>query len=181
VCHGQKQTLETAVLKVKVPPGVDNDTQIRLTGEGGPGLNGGLPGSVYVVIHVRPHKFFKRRGNDIFLDLQINVAQAALGDTILIPTLDGDEEFEIQAGTQPGEVIKLRNKGVPRLDRSGRGVPKGRGDQHVIVQVAIPKKLNDQQRELFQKLGNTLGSEVTPHERGFWAQFKDTIGDVFNI
>ena len=181
LCHGQKQTMETATLKVKVPPGVDNDTQIRLTGEGGPGLNGGPPGNVYVVIHVRPHKYFKRRGNDIFLDLQINIAQAALGDSILIPTLDGDEEFEIQAGIQPGEVIKLRNKGVPRLDRTGRGMPKGRGDQHVIVQVAIPKKLNEEQRELFQKLGNTMGSEVTPHERGFWSQFKDTIGDVFNI
>ncbi len=181
LCHGQKQTIETATIKVKVPPGVDNDTQIRLTGEGGPGLNGGPAGNVYVVIHVRPHKYFKRRGNDIFLDLQINIAQAALGDTILIPTLDGEEEFEIIAGIQPGEVIKLRNKGVPRLDRSGRGAPKGRGDQHVIVQVAIPKKLSDEQRELFEKLGDTMGKEVKPHERGFWSHFKDSIGDVFNI
>ncbi len=181
LCHGQKQTLQTATLKVKVPPGVDNDTQIRLTGEGAPGTNGGPAGNVYVVLHVRRHKYFQRRGNDIYLDLQINVAQAAMGDTILIPTLDGEEEFEISAGIQPGEVIKLRNKGVPRLDRSGRGVSKGRGDQHVIVQVAIPKKLSDEQKELFQKLGDTMGKEVTPHGRGFWSSFKDSLGDVFNI
>ena len=119
-CNGQKQTVETRSLKVKVPPGVDNDTQIRLTGEGGPGQDGGPSGNLFVVIDVQSHEFFRRRGDDVHLELQLNVAQAALGDSIMVPTLDGDEPLDIPAGTQPGKVIRLRGKGVPRLDRSGR-------------------------------------------------------------
>ena len=151
-CNGQKQVMETRQLKVKVPPGVDSDTQIRLTGEGGPGQDGGPPGNLFVVIDVQPHEFFKRRGEDIYLDLHINVAQAALGDSIMVPTLDGDEPLEIPAGTQPGKVFRLRGKGVPRLDRSGRGVPMGRGDQHVLIQVAIHMILKEEKTELFQEL-----------------------------
>jgi molecular chaperone DnaJ len=169
--------MEVRMLKVKVPPGVDSDTQIRLTGEGGPGQDGGPAGNLFVVIDVRPHEFFKRRGEDIYLDLHINVAQAALGDSIMVPTLDGDEPLDIPAGTQPGKVFRLRGKGVPRLDRSGRGVPMGRGDQHVLIQVAIPKKLTDDQQELFQELSRTLGKEVVPHgEKGIWDQLRSAFG-----
>jgi len=176
-CNGQKQVNEVRSLKVKVPPGVDSDTQIRLTGEGGPGQDGGPPGNLFVVIDVRPHDFFRRRGEDIYLDLHINVAQAALGDSIMVPTLDGDEPLDIPAGTQPGKVFRLRNKGVPRLDRSGRGAPMGRGDQHVLIQVAVPQKLTDEQKELFQKLSRTLGKEVVPQgERGFWDQLRNALG-----
>jgi molecular chaperone DnaJ len=176
-CNGQKQVMETRKLKVKVPPGVDSDTQIRLTGEGGPGQDGGPPGNLFVVIDVQQHEFFKRRGEDIYLDLHINVAQAALGDSIMVPTLDGDEPLDIPAGTQPGKVIRLRGKGVPRLDRSGRGVPMGRGDQHVLIQVAIPKKLTDEQQEMFQELARTLGKEVVPRgERGIWDQLRSAFG-----
>ena len=176
-CNGQKQVMETRKLKVKVPPGVDSDTQIRLTGEGGPGQDGGPPGNLFVVIDVQPHEFFKRRGEDIYLDLHINVAQAALGDSIMVPTLDGDEPLDIPPGTQPGKVFRLRGKGVPRLDRSGRGVPMGRGDQHVLIQVAIPKKLTDEQRELFLELSVTLGKEVVPRgERGIWDQLRGAFG-----
>ncbi|MAT97606.1 MAG: molecular chaperone DnaJ [Anaerolineaceae bacterium] len=176
-CNGQKQTMEVRSLTVKVPPGVDSDTQIRLTGEGGPGQDGGPAGNLFVVIDVQPHEFFKRRGEDIYLDLHINVAQAALGDSIMVPTLDGDEPLDIPAGTQPGKVIRLRGKGVPRLDRSGRGVPMGRGDQHVLIQVAIPKKLTDEQMEMFQELSRTLGKEVVPRgERGIWDQLRNAFG-----
>ncbi len=94
---------------------------------------------LFVVLQVRKHEFFQRRGDDIWLDLQINVAQAALGDEIIVPTIDGEEQLVVPAGTQSGKVFRLRGKGVPRLDRSGRGSPMGRGDQHVVVQVAIPK------------------------------------------
>lgn len=176
-CNGQKQTVETRTLKVKVPPGVDNDTQIRLTGEGGPGQDGGPSGNLFVVIDVQPHEFFRRHGDDIHLELQLNVAQAALGDSIMVPTLDGDEPLDIPAGTQPGKVIRLRGKGVPRLDRSGRGAPMGRGDQHIIIQVAIPKRLTDEQQEMFQELSRTLGKEVIPRgDRGIWDSLRNALG-----
>ncbi|MEM7111394.1 MAG: molecular chaperone DnaJ [Chloroflexota bacterium] len=180
-CNGRKQVQKTVTRKVRIPAGVDNDTQIRLSNEGAPGINGGPPGNLYVVLHVKPHEFFQRRGNDIFLDLQINVAQAALGDDIKVPTLEGDEKLTISAGTQAGAVYRLRGKGVPRLDRSGRGHV-GRGDQHVIIQVAIPKGLSDEQKELFQQLSRTLGTEVVPQgEKGIFNQLKDALGDVFGI
>lgn len=180
MCHGQKQVLQSRTLKVKVPPGVDNDTQIRLSGEGGPGMAGGPPGNLYVVIRVESHEYFQRRGDEVFMDLHINVAQAALGDMVTIPTLDGDESLEVPAGTQPGKVFKLRNKGVPRLDRSGRNRSMGRGDMHVIIQVAIPKKLTKEQQHLFKELSRTLGKEVVPRsEKGLLDQLKEAFGDVF--
>ncbi len=180
MCHGQKQVLQSRTLKVKVPPGVDNDTQIRLSSEGGPGMAGGPPGNLYVVIRVEPHEYFQRRGDDVFMDLHINVAQAALGDMVTIPTLDGDESLEIPVGTQPGKVFKLRNKGVPRLDRSGRNRSMGRGDMHVIIQVSIPKKLTKEQQHLFKELSRTLGKEVVPRsEKGILDQLKEAFGDVF--
>lgn len=182
ICHGQKQVIQMRTLKVKVPPGVDNDTQIRLSGEGGPGVAGGPPGNLYVVIHVEPHEYFQRRGDDIFMNLHINVAQAALGDALTIATLDGDESLEIVAGTQPGKVFKLRGRGVPRLDRSGRNRTMGRGDLHVIIQVSIPKKLTKEQQKLFSELSRTLGKEVVPKtEKGILAQLKDAFGDVLGV
>ena len=181
-CNGQKQVQQTRTIKVKIPPGVDNDTQIRLTGEGGPGIDGGPPGNLYVIINVRDHEFFRRRDDDVFLDLQINVAQAALGDQVAVPTLEGEETLVIPPGTQSGKVFRLRGKGVPRLDRTGRAAPLGRGDQHVIIQVAVPKNLTDEQRQLFQELARTLGKEVVPQrDRGILAQLKDALGDVFGI
>lgn len=176
-CNGQKQVMKVRKIEVKVPPGVDSDTQIRLTGEGGPGQAGGPSGNLFVVINVKKHEIFRRRGEDIYLDLHINMAQAALGDSIEVPTLDGLEPLEIPAGTQPGKVFRLRNKGVPRLDRSGRGAPMGRGDQHVIIQVAVPKKLTEEQEALFLELSRTLGKEVVPRgDRGIWDQLRNALG-----
>jgi len=180
-CRGQKVVQRTVTKKVKVPPGVDNDTQIRLTGEGAPGVYGGPPGNLFVVLHVKEHEFFQRRSDDIWLDLQVNVAQAALGDEISVPTIDGDEKLIVPPGTQSGKVFRLRGKGVPRLDRSGRGSPMGRGDQHVVIQVAIPKNLSEEQENLFGELARTLGKEVVPkRERGILGQLKEALGDFFN-
>lgn len=180
-CNGRKQVQNTVTKRVKVPAGVDSETQIRLTGEGSPGDNGGPPGNLFVVLHVQKHDYFDRRGDDIFLDLQINVAQAALGDEIEVPTIDGSEPLIIPPGTQSGKIFRMRGKGVPRLDRSGRGSPMGRGDQHVIIQVAIPKNLSEQQKTLFEQLARTLGSEVVPQrEKGIFGQLKDALGDIFN-
>ena len=180
-CRGQKVVQRTVTKKVKVPPGVDNETQIRLTGEGAPGVFGGPPGNLFVVLRVKEHEFFQRRGDDVWLDLQLNVAQAALGAEITVPTIDGDEQLSVPAGTQSGKVFRLRGKGVPRLDRSGRGAPMGRGDQHVVVQVAIPRNLTPEQERLFTDLAHTLGTEVVPRrEKGILNQLKDALGDFFS-
>jgi molecular chaperone DnaJ len=181
-CNGRKQVQQTRSIKVKIPAGVDNDTQIRLSGEGAPGADGGPPGNLYVVLHVQKHEFFERRGDDVWLDLQINVAQAALGDEVKVPTLDGEEALVIEPGTESGKVYRLRGHGVPRLDRRGRGTPMGRGDQHVLVHVSIPKKLTADQEKLFHELSRTLGKEVIPQRgRGIFSQFKDALGDVLGI
>jgi molecular chaperone DnaJ len=179
-CRGQKLVERMVVKKVKVPPGVDSDTQIRLTGEGGAGLNGGPPGNLFVVLTVAPHEFFQRRGDDIVLDLQINVAQAAMGDEVVVPTVDGDSNLQIPPGTQSGKVFRMRGLGVPKLDRSGRGGNVGRGDQLVIINVSIPKTLTDDQKRLFQELSRTLGKEVVPQkDKGILGQLKDALGDLF--
>ncbi len=169
-CRGQKQVRVTRRLSVSVPPGVDNGTQIRLSEEGQAGLRGGVPGNLYVVISVRKHSYFKRQNSDIFLELPINVAQAALGDEIEVPTLDGSERIAIPAGTQTGEVFRLRGEGIPYL-RGG-----GRGDEVVTVYVVTPEKLTPEQCQLFEELGKTLGREVIPQgEKGFFDRLKEIL------
>jgi len=142
--------------------------QIRLSSEGEPSASGGPNGDLYVVVHVEPHEFFKRRNNDIILEITVNVAQAALGDAITIPTVDGDTDLTIPAGTQSGKVVRMRGKGVPKLRPDATTA--GRGDQLVVVTVDVPTKLTKEQRELFEKLGQTLGRDVMPQKggRGFW-------------
>jgi len=170
-CRGQKQVRVAKRLSIHVPAGVDDGTQIRLSEEGQAGLRGGMPGNLYVVISVRKHPYFKRHNSDVFLELPINVAQAALGDEIEVPTLDGIERLVIPAGTQTGETFRLRKKGIPYL----RG--EGRGDQLVTVYVVTPKKLTDEQRRLFEELAGTLGTEVIPQgEKGFFDRLKDVLG-----
>jgi molecular chaperone DnaJ len=169
-CQGRGQERRTRRKLVAVPGGVDNGTQIRLAGEGQPGANGGPSGNLYISINVKNHQFFKRRENDIILNLDINIAQAALGAEVSIPTVDGPATLKIPAGTQPGKVLRMRGKGVPRL----RG--NDRGDQLVVVNVDIPTRLSKEQRQLFEKLGTSLGSEVRPQERSFLDWLKDTLG-----
>ncbi len=168
-CQGRGLERRTRRKVVNVPGGVDSGTQIRLAGEGQPGENGGPNGNLYILIQVKSHKFFRRRDNDILLDLNINVAQAALGADVEVPTVDGPATLKIPAGTQPGKVLYLKGKGVPKLRSNGRG------DQLVIVNVEIPGRLNPEQRQLFEKLAKSLGSEVHPQERGFLDWLKDTL------
>ena len=169
-CRGGGLERKNVKKKVQIPAGVDRGTQIRLAGEGGPGVYGGPHGNLFLVLDVKPHKFFKRRENDILLNLDINVAQAVLGAEIDVPTLDGDEKLKIPAGTQPGKVFTMRGKGVPYLRR------KDRGSQLVIVNVEIPTKLTKEQRELFEKLAESLGTTVKPQERGFLDWLNDALG-----
>jgi molecular chaperone DnaJ len=169
-CNGRGLERKTRKKVVTIPGGVDNGNQIRLAGEGQPGVNGGPNGNLYLVVEVKAHKFFRRRESDILLDLEINIAQAALGAEVPVPTVDGEESLRIPAGTQPGKVLRLRGKGVPHL----RG--NGRGDELVMVNVVVPKTLTSEQRKLFEQLAKSLGSEVHPQERGFLDWLKETIG-----
>lgn len=170
-CGGKKQVRTTRSMAVTIPQGVDNGTQIRINNEGEPGANGGPPGNLYVVVNVTPHPFFRRKDQDIIVEVGINIAQAALGDEIEVPTVDGNEKMTIPAGTQSGSVFRLKNKGVPHLRRSARG------DQIVVVEVGTPKSLTSEQRRLFAELAKTLGKEVVPQqEKGFFDKLRDAFG-----
>jgi molecular chaperone DnaJ len=169
-CRGQGYEQKTLKKTVTVPAGIDNGNHIRLTAEGQPGVFGGPRGDIYIRIRVKPHKYFRRRNNDILLDVNISVPQATLGDEVEVPTVDGPAKLKIPAGIQPGKVIRMRGKGVPHLRYNGRG------DQLVMVNVEIPKRLNADQRELFEKLAESMGKEVRPQERGFLDRLKDVLG-----
>ncbi len=167
LCRGRKQVRTVRRIVVNIPAGVDDGTQIRLSGEGEPGEYGGPPGDLYVAVSVKPHPYFRRRDHDLVLELAINVAQAALGDVVMVPTLEGKERLVIPPGTQTGKVFRLRGKGVPYL----RG--DGRGDLLVIVQVVVPTKLTEEQKRLFKELAKTLGREVIPQKKSFFERLKD--------
>jgi len=169
-CNGRGLVRRTRKRTVTMPAGVDSGTQMRLAGEGQPGINGGPHGNLFIQINVKNHKFFRRRDTDILLDLNVNVAQAVLGAEVEVPTVDGPAVLKIPAGTQPGKVLRMRNKGVPKLRSNGRG------DQLVIVNVEIPTRLTGDQRRVFEELAESLGSEVRPQERGFLDWLKDALG-----
>lgn len=171
-CRGRKRVVEARRLSVNIPAGVDDGTQIRLAGEGEEGINGGPPGNLYVVLRVKPHRFFRRLDHNIHLELAINVAQGALGDEVEAPTVDGIvEKLIIPAGIQTGEAIRMRGKGVPYLRRDGRG------DQIVTIQVLTPTNPTEHQRELLMELGKTLDKEVVPQrEKSFFDRVRDALG-----
>jgi molecular chaperone DnaJ len=170
-CNGQGRVYRRRRIKVAIPAGVDDGVTIRLAGQGEPGERGGPPGNLYVTLNVKPHVYFKRHNNDVILEMQINVAQAALGDSVTVPTLDGERQITVPAGTQSGAIFRLRNLGIPYL----RG--NGRGDQLIVVQVATPTHLSARQKELFHELADTLGTEVIVEEKlGFVDRVKEALG-----
>jgi molecular chaperone DnaJ len=171
-CNGRGLVQNTVNKVVPIPAGVDEGTQIRMSGEGEPGSQGGPPGDLYLVVHVQPHRYFRRRNDEILLDISINIAQATLGATLTIPTVDGEEKAAIPPGTQPGKVLRLKGKGVPRLRRNGRG------DQLVILSVEVPHSLTAEQRGLFEQLARTLGTDVKPQERSFLDSLKEFFGGL---
>jgi len=173
-CSGTGVERRQITRSVEIPPGVDNGTQIRIGGEGEPGSNNGPRGDLYVVIRAKAHRYFRRRQEDILLDLSINVAQATLGAQVKVPTLEGDDELRVPPGTQSGKVMRLKGKGVPRLRRNGRG------DQLVILSVDIPRNLTKEQRELFEQLAGTMGTEALPQERSLLDALKDMLGNLID-
>jgi molecular chaperone DnaJ len=140
-------------LQVDIPAGIADEQRIRLTGRGHAGERGGPPGDLYVLVRVTPDERFVRDGNDLVTVVDLPAPQAALGARVMVPTLDGEEEVEIDPGTQPGTVVTLRGKGMPSL-RRGR-----RGDQRVVVNVVVPRKLNAEQRDLLERFAATLDED----------------------
>jgi molecular chaperone DnaJ len=154
-----------------VPPGVSNGTRIRLSGEGNVGLNGGPPGNLYVTLEVEEDTQFQRQGDDLILEWRISVPQAALGATIEVPTLEGEESLKIPPGTQSGRIFRLRGKGVPHLQRPGRG------DQLVVIRVLTPTNLNAKQRRLMEELAESLGeNNLATDEPSFIERMKGVLG-----
>ena len=169
-CHGKGKVRARRKIKVKIPAGVDNGSRLRVAYEGEAGSRGGQPGDLYVYIFVKAHKLFTREGNDIICEVPITFVQAALGDEIEVPTLDGQVKMNIPEGTQTGTVFRLKDKGVPHLRGSGRG------DQHVRVKVITPKKLNDKQRELLTEFSRASGDDSHPEQKSFFKKVKDAFG-----
>jgi molecular chaperone DnaJ len=169
-CRGRGYERKTIKKIVQVPAGVDNGTQIRMGGEGQPGDMGGPRGNLFIEIKVKPHQYFKRRQDDILLDLNINIPQAVLGAEVQVPTLDGKAKMSIPAGTHAGKVFRLHGKGIPHLHSSGSG------DELIIVNLEIPNHVTSEQRKIFEQLAKTMGSEVIPQERSFLDILKDILG-----
>lgn len=146
-CKGYGKIEKNKKIEVKIPAGVDNHSKIRVSGEGDAGSNGGRAGDLFIVLHVKPSDYFTRDGIDVYTTLQITPAQAALGDEVVIKTLDGEQKIQIRAGIQNGNTIKIKNAGVPILSR-----PSQRGDHIIVVTVKIPTQLSDEERSLYRKL-----------------------------
>ena len=154
-------------LDVKIPAGVEDGTRIRYQGEGDAGKFGGPNGDLYIILAVKPHEFFEREGNDLHCVMPISFPQAALGDELTIPTLEGDTKLRIPEGTQSSKQFQVRGKGVPYLNEHGRG------DLIVHVSVQTPKKLTKVQRDLLQQLAETMTVENKPTSRTLLGKMKD--------
>ena len=152
-CGGKGRTSKRKTIKVKIPAGVDNDSRIRLTGEGEAGLREGPSGDLYIFIRVRPHKLFERRENDVYMEMPVTFTQAALGAEVQVETLDGKATLKVPEGVQTHTLLRLKGKGIPHLRGSGRG------DQLVRVIVATPTKLSQQQKELLKDFATKSGEE----------------------
>ena len=166
-CGGTGKVRKTIKINVDIPAGVDNDSVIPIRGQGEPGENGGPNGDFYVVISVKPHKLFKRDRDDLYLDIPITFGQAALGDDITVPTLDGKVSYKVPAGTQPNTVFRLRGKGMPNV-RTGR-----HGDLYVKVTLEVPTKLSSKQKKAVEAMENALDEKCYQKKSGFAERVKE--------
>ena len=166
-CHGSGREIKSRRINAKIPAGVDSNSIITISGEGEHGLRGGSPGDLYIYISVKEDEIFKREGNNIFLNIPISFTEAALGAKIVVPTLEGNEDYTIAEGTQTGTQFRLKSKGVPSI----RGV--GRGDLYFTVDVKVPTKLSDKQRDLLIELSQEQGEELKEEKKGFFKKVKD--------
>jgi molecular chaperone DnaJ len=165
-CSGDGLVLEPRTLEVTIPPGIHDGQQIRLSGHGHTGAQGGRAGDVYVQVRIRPDERFVREGNDIYSTVELTITQAALGTKVRVPTIDGESELSFEPGTQPGHVVVLRGKGMPQLQGFGRG------DHRVLVQVLVPQQLTDEQRGLLEEFERTAGTQTYRPDEGFFDKLK---------
>jgi molecular chaperone DnaJ len=169
-CRGESRILKQRKISVKIPPNVSDGSSLKVAGEGESGLYGGLPGDLYIQVHIRPHEFFGRKDNDIWYELSLSITQAALGAIVEVPTLEGNVRIRIPSGTQPDRVFRLSNKGVPIANNGNRG------NLFVKVKIQIPTEISDRQRQLLEEFarlndetGTISGSKwsLLPKLRGF--------------
>jgi molecular chaperone DnaJ len=170
-CRGQGRVERERNIELRIPPGVDTGTRLRVQGEGEPGPNGGAKGDLYVVLEVKEHKFFERRGADLYCTIPVSIAQATLGTELRVPGLNGEETLKVPEGTQSGAVFRLKGKGLP--DPHGGG----KGDLYFHVRVLTPTKLTREQRKLMEQLHATIKVENKPAERD--SNIFDKVKDIF--
>ena len=166
-CGGTGKERVSRTLKVNIPAGIDDGQSIQLRGQGGAGVNGGPAGDVIVTISIRPHPLFTREGSNVICEIPISFAQAALGDTLQVPTIDGRIEYTMPEGTQSGTVFRMRGKGIQNVN--GRG----RGDQYVRVNIEVPKNLTSRQKELLREFENSTTDDNQAQRKSFWDKVKD--------
>jgi molecular chaperone DnaJ len=170
-CHGHGRLEREKIIELRIPPGVDTGTRLRVSGEGEPGPNGGPSGDLYVVLEVKEHPFFERRGADLYCTIPLSMAQAALGTELQVPGLNGEEKLKIPEGTQSDAVFRIKGKGLPD-PRGG-----GKGDLYYHVRVLTPTKLTREQRKLMEQLGASLKVENKPAERN--SSIFEKVKDIF--
>ena len=165
-CGGAGRVPDVRTLSVDIPPGIHDGQRIRISGEGHAGPNGAPAGDVYVLVRVAPDERFVREGNDVYSTVELTMTQAALGATVTVPTLEGEHELELPAGTQPGEVRVLRGRGFPVLQGPGRG------DHRILVNVLVPRHLDEEQRRLLQEFERSAGEDTYRRDEGFFEKLK---------
>jgi molecular chaperone DnaJ len=165
-CKGQGRVRTSRKIDVKIPPGVDTGTRLRISGEGEGGVNGGPSGDLYILLEVAPDSRYQRDGADLHTRVDVAMPQASLGATVSVQTLDGAEKLDIPPGTQPGSVLRIKNRGMPNL----RGT--GHGDLHIHVRVNVPKNLSEEGRRLMTLLAGEMGVEVADN-KGLFDKIKD--------
>jgi molecular chaperone DnaJ len=169
-CRGAGRYESQTTLSVKIPPGVDTGTRVRLAGEGEPGDHGGPSGDLYVVVHVKDHPLFVREDTEVLCEVPISFVQAALGAQVDVPTLEGKHKLKIPSGTQSGKIIRIKGKGIPHLHGGGRG------DQHVRILVETPTHLTAEQKALLERFADLSGEETHPQTKSFFEKVRELLG-----
>ncbi len=170
-CDGKGRVRRKKTIEINIPAGIDDDQVLNVQGRGNAGANSGPNGDLHVGIHVRPHPVFQRRGNDVWCDMPITFTQATLGAEVVVPTLDGKVSYTVHEGTQPGDVFKLKGKGIPSI------YGKGRGDQYVQITVEIPKNLSKKQKEILKDFESSSGEKNYQKQKSFFSKLKDMFGE----
>ncbi|MFI3325279.1 MAG: molecular chaperone DnaJ [Clostridia bacterium] len=170
-CDGKGRVRRTKTIEVSIPAGIDDEQVLNVSGRGNAGVNGGPNGDLRVYVTVRPHAIFQRKGNDVWCELPITLTQACLGDEVIVPTLDGKVSYSIHEGTQPGDVFKLKGKGIPSVH--GRG----KGDQYVQVVVEIPKNLSKKQKDILREFDDKMEEKNYQKRKNFFGKIKDLFGE----